>query len=340
MNRSASADRLESRLNRLRGEPAYQGYLDAREHVLALLNVGSEDSSAYWREELDNFEYLLDASPLVIERLRHHCFHVTGVRVYEYRSGQDRLRSQLVARLRALKALDSRGLLVPEPPDLGGFGFEIDGALVNLDTIKYYESLVALERGAVLDTLRDKRSIICEIGGGWGGMASQLKTVMPNCTYVIVDLPELFLLSATYLSAVFPDARLAYWGEDIDWSTVDFLFVPNTAVEELRPPHVDMVLNTVSFQEMTTHQVETYVDHFASLGTPIIYSLNRDRSVYNHELSSVREIIQRSYDLREVQMLDMPYNRLGVSAPLKERLARRLGRRENEYRHVVGSLRG
>jgi hypothetical protein len=238
-----------------------------------------------------------------------------------------------------LKALDPRGLLVSEAADLGGFGFEVDGALVNLDTIKYYESLVALERSGVLETLRNKRSVVCEIGGGWGGMAYQVKSVLPESTYVIIDLPEMFLLSATYLKAMFPEARLAYWGDVVDWSSTDFLFVPNTAIDQFRPAEVDLVLNSVSFQEMTTRQVEDYVAHFASLRAPVMYSLNRDRSVYNLELSSVRQIIQGSYDIQEVQMLDLPYNRLDVDASFKERLARRLGRRENEYRHIVGNLR-
>ena len=34
--------------------------------------------SSYWQEELANFEYMLDASPLIIEKLRHHTHHITG----------------------------------------------------------------------------------------------------------------------------------------------------------------------------------------------------------------------------------------------------------------------
>ena len=102
---------------------------------------------------------------------------------------------------------------MPESPALGGFGYDIDGRLFNVDTLKFYEVLIGMERGGVLAALREReRPVVCEIGAGWGGFAYQFKTLFPRSTYVIVDFPELFLFSATYLATVFPDARLAFVG--------------------------------------------------------------------------------------------------------------------------------
>ena len=156
---------------------------------------------------------MIEASPLIVRKLRHHAFHITGIRPYDYRSKGDTRRAHFEARLQALRELAGDSLLVPESPALGGFGYDIGGRLFNVDTLKFFEVLIGMERGGVLAALRDReRPVVCEIGAGWGGFAYQFKTLFPRSTYVIVDFPELFLFSATYLATVFPDARLAFVG--------------------------------------------------------------------------------------------------------------------------------
>jgi hypothetical protein len=106
--------------------------------------------SAYWREELETIDYMIDASPLILRKLRHHAFHITGIRPYDYRSKGDNRREYFEARLQALRALGGDDLLVPESLALGGFGFDIGGRLFNVDTLKFYEVLIGMERGGVL----------------------------------------------------------------------------------------------------------------------------------------------------------------------------------------------
>ena len=90
---SASAA-LQERLAGLRASDAFKNYEYARERVLemrAQIAASPEHKpSAYWEEELSTFEYMLDASPLVIEKLRHHTHWITGIRAYEYRSQRKR----------------------------------------------------------------------------------------------------------------------------------------------------------------------------------------------------------------------------------------------------------
>src|SRR5215218_9749690 len=112
--------------------------------------TGHYRPSEYWREELSRLEYMLDASPLIVDTLRHHTFNVTGLRVYDYRAERTRHKEQLARKLRALKQQARPGLLVPEWRGLGGFGFDIDGELYNIDTLKFFEVLIALDKGAVL----------------------------------------------------------------------------------------------------------------------------------------------------------------------------------------------
>ncbi len=344
---SASLVALGRRIDELRDAPPYQAYLRAREAVLAMQDLAGGDVSAYWQEELAGFEYLLDASPLLIERLRHHTFHVTGLKTYDYRTGKDQLRARMAEKLRLLREVGDDSLLVPEAPELGGFGFDIGGARYNVDTLKFFEVMIALELGAVLPKLREPgpRRAVWEIGAGWGGFARVWKTVVPNTTYFIVDLPELFLFSGTYLQTVFPGAAIRYWqGESAaklmdGWEDLDFVMVPAGALELFRPPRLELAINMVSFQEMTTAQVRGYVEHAHDLGSPFLYSLNRDRSLYNPELTSTRAIIGERFRLHEIPVLDLPYTKMPKPAGpglVQRTLGTLRAENANEYRHGIG----
>jgi hypothetical protein len=356
MSRRSAAAELERLLEGRRTSPQWLAYQDVRERVLAIKDAearrlsGVHRPSEYWTEELAGFDYMLDASPLMIDKLRHQTYHVTGLRVYEYRTNRDLQHRQLEEKLRVLIELGGRELLVPESRELGGFGFEIDGELYNLDTLKFYEVLIAMDRGGLLSAFRDtsERHAVVEIGAGWGGFAYQWKTVCPNTTYYIVDFPELFLFSATYLKTLFPDARFEFFGDDgrsaeevlEEAPDADFVFFPHTAVDDLRPQRLDMAINMVSFQEMTGEQVRKYVDWAADLGCPYLYSLNRDRSTYNTELSNVHEIIAERYWAREIPVLPVSYTQMLPprmrSPSIRTKIKQATGL---PYKHVIGFRR-
>jgi hypothetical protein len=337
ITRSSGAEAFEERLESLRSAPAYQNYLRVRQHVFEmrarLEASGQYQPSAYWREELSRLEYVLDASPLIVDTLRHHTFHVTGLRVYDYRPQRTRRREQMAEKLQALKAVARPGLLIPEWRGLGGFGFEIDGQLYNVDTLKFFEVLIALDAGAVLQEFRDtsERRLVWEIGAGWGGFPYQFKSLCPNVTYVITDFPELFVFSATYLMTVFPQAKVRFWDGAsapqlfANWRDYDFIFMPHTALDDLCPDRVDLAINMVSFQEMTDDQVVRYVSRAHELSCPLLYSLNRDRGSYNSELTSVSAIISKYYWPHPVTVLPVPYTKMMGDKPS-----------ETDYQHIVG----
>jgi glycosyltransferase involved in cell wall biosynthesis len=329
----------------LRAGREFHAYLRVREAVQQMQQAcegRAADASRYWTEELENIDYLADASPLIVRKLRHHAFHITGIRPYDYRSKDDGRREHFEARLKALQELGGDGLLVPESPALGGFGYAIDGRLFNVDTLKFYEVLIGMERGAVLPALRrNERPVVCEIGSGWAGFAYQFKTQFPRATYVLVDFPELFLFSATYLHVVFPEARLLFAGTSADatlegWRDADFVFVPHHLADLVSTIQLDLVVNMVSFQEMTDSQVRAYAAMAARAGCPQLYSLNRERSPYNTELVSVSDAMSDYYRLTEVPVLDTDYTSAMKKPPKATRMVERsaLG-----YRHQVGLLR-
>jgi glycosyltransferase involved in cell wall biosynthesis len=322
--------------------PEFQAYLRVREEVAALTSQGRTDGaagpSAYWAEELEQIDYLADATPLIVRKLRHHAFHITGIRPYDYRDKGDGRRENFEARLQALRELGGDALLVPESPALGGFGYDIGGRRFNVDTLKFYEVLVGMQRGGVLDAIRPlDRPVVCEIGAGWGGFAFQFKTLFPRAICVIVDFPELFLFSATYLRVQFPDARMVFAGASLEgWRDADFVFVPHTRADLIAELPLDLTVNMVSFQEMTDAQVRGYARLAAAAGCPLLYSLNRERSPYNTELESVSDALTERYRLTEIPLLGTDYTSAMKKPPRPGRPAERP---ELGYRHYVGRLR-
>lgn len=331
---------LNERVEAARATTAWAAYERVREWVLTTAGAG-EEVSAYWAEELETLDFMLDASPLVISRLRHHSYPITGLRPYEYRTGKDRAQG-FKRKLEALAALGGRELRVPESPALGGFGYELEGGLWNIDTLKFHEVLVALELASALWPFHrgDKRRVVWEIGAGWGGFAYQFKSLFPDTTYLIVDLPEVFLFSGTYLQAAFPEANVHLHGDgDVDWDKADFVLIPHTALDEVAPPRLDLTLNMVSFQEMTQAQVEGYIRRAHALGSPFLYSLNRDRSRYNQQLESVTEAISRWYWTYEVPVLPVSYLKMLDDNPAKAARRKPEETTEGDYRHLLGRPR-
>lgn len=335
-------------------DQTFQIYERVRAQVLGTLDWVRQrretaSPSAYWREELEGFDYMLEASPSLVRKLRHQTYHLTGLKVYDYRSTQEKRRLSIEAKYRELRKLDPQGkLFVPESPLLGGFGHSIDGHLMNLDTLKFYESFLALERGGVIGALQmsSRRPVIAEVGAGWGGFLYQFKRLLPNATYVVVDFPEVMLFSAVYLMTHFPGSRVLFVDKpeavdelNANAASYDFVFFPQEMFAREWALPVDLAANMVSFQEMTSAQVEGYASRFRDAGLRWIYSHNRERSGHNRELSTVSEILSRYYSLSRIKLMSGGYTDLGatviepkVSAPaprsenrgLFERARRRL----------------
>src|SRR5919112_5993713 len=105
---------LEETIETARRSDAFRNYKKVRERVLDMLDEAqsqSDSPSDYWEEELAGFDYMLDASPLVIRKLREHCYHLTGLRSNEYRKHHSHRRKMFETKLRALEQQDAENLL-------------------------------------------------------------------------------------------------------------------------------------------------------------------------------------------------------------------------------------
>ena len=338
------------------GLRALDTYAEVRAAVAAVIDAdrradaaGTATPSAYWAEELGNIDYMMDATPVILAKLRHHAFHITGLRPYDYRVADDEKATLFAQRLRTLAAMGGQDLVVPEHPALGGFGYRIDGGVFNLDNLKYLEVLVGMKRAGVLDAFRavPGRRVAWEIGGGWGGFAYQFTRLFPDTTYVITDLPELFLFSATYLKTVVPGARTLIVSPGVsddalrNWRDYDFVFVPNTRATALPGFAPHLLVNVASFQEMTGAQVAAYVAQAATARCPWVYSLNRERSRYNDELASVSALLSARYDVTDVSPLETDYTRAMKKASKAKNKPAEADRAAESltYRHMAGRLR-
>ena len=310
---------LEDEISRELKSTEYRVYKKVRLKVLQMVDLMLEREelpSDYWKEEISGFEYILDASPLIIKNLRHHCYHITGLRQYEYRRHHVRNKTRLEERYKHLKRNDPLGLFVPESPLLGGFGFKDDGLMYNVDTIKYYESILTLYHCGFLDQYckGGERKVVLEIGGGWGGFAYQFKTLFPDITYIIIDLPQTLLFSAVYLQVLFPKAKCLIYNKPNDAiidKKYDFIFLPHFALPELRTS-LDFTINTVAFQEMTKEQVDIYCNKVYQLGCPKIYSYNRYQNLNNLSLGVLTTIIEKYYRLELFEASFLQKTKSGV----------------------------
>jgi len=290
---------------------AYASYLAARDAIFRMLEndtANAHQPSEYWKEEIEGFGYLFDASPLIVNTLRHHSYHITGLSFYDYKSHHQHTAGAFKQKLQSLQELDASNLLVSEPRALGGFGYEIDGKLYNIDTLKFYEYMVGLDRAGFLAPFKknEQRQVALEIGPGWGGFAYQFKKLFPNTTYVMVELPETMIFCGTYLASLFPQAKIVFLDgteKEISRETLldaDFIFIPSYQWSSLAPIRFDLAMNMVSFQEMTSEQVEEYIAKLATDQCTRVYSLNRDKSPHNTELTSVSGILKKYYTIEKI----------------------------------------
>jgi putative sugar O-methyltransferase len=102
---------------------------------------------------------------------------------------------------------------------------------------------------------------ICEIGAGWGACASQLHQVCDVASYTIIDLPENLCLSSTYLAVTVPGKQHRFLDCTADTpakpQAATLNFGLPAAIDNM-PGRYDIIINTVSLQEMDRETVDAY----------------------------------------------------------------------------------
>jgi len=155
------------------------------------------------------------------------------------------------------------------PKMLGEIGWDVDGSPVNTDTRSTQARLNTFYETGIIAWLQDRLArrgylTIMEIGAGVGDVCYALSRVFAPCRFIICDLPESLIFSATYLRLTVPQAKHFVLGVDGDQAFerppdgIEFIYVPNFAFGDLSNVKVDFAYNFGSFEEMTAAQVRQY----------------------------------------------------------------------------------
>jgi len=195
---------------------------------------------------------------------------------------------------------------ISPPARFGEVGWRIYGKLINHDTAVYFERM-ALIREAMrpdpsgcLRLPEDRPPRILEIGGGYGGLAHHLKTLLPDAYYYIVDLPESLSFSAIYLSILWQHQVNTLLEPKDEGSALvrkapGFTFVPNYLFPALAASgeKFDLVINSLSMSEMNAKQVREYAAAIADMLEPTggFFEQNQDNRAFGY-LNASEEIAE------------------------------------------------
>ena len=117
-----------------------------------------------------------------------------------------------------------------------------------------------------LEHLKDSSPIICEIGGGFGGLIAKIKSNVKGAKIILLDLPEVNACQSYYLSQVFGEAIIYGYrdfleiGVSILDADFDFLVLPGWAGQQLPKEFVDVFVNIRSMMEMSKENLDLYFD--------------------------------------------------------------------------------
>lgn len=159
-------------------------------------------------------------------------------------------------------------LVADAPPRGGEVGLMINGRIVNPDTLLVQGRLNAMYAGGVIGLLQEKvragrRLRVLEIGPGYGAMARTLGRIFAGgVDYVMVDLPPMLHYPAVYLSLSGVRVDIATADRAPDPAASHWL-IPNYLAPRLAEQSVaafDLVINTMSMNEMSLAQVRYYAE--------------------------------------------------------------------------------
>lgn len=139
---------------------------------------------------------------------------------------------------------------------------------------------------------------ICEIGGGYGAparvwMSSPL--VLPE-TYIIIDVAESLFFSECYLRQEYlnhPDIQIVNLGNPESVESIHnkkrlIVLCPTEKIAMLSRFNIDLIINTLSMQEMSEEWIDYYMEWLDSTKAKHFYSFNALLTPINkmHEVSN------------------------------------------------------
>jgi len=279
-------------------------------------NNNFTDPNYIW-EPIKVMSYCFDPTYEVVNTWRLHTYLFPGNSLLPYICAyHNAIPKTLVKKYQRKVAWVPDEYIFRPPRIMAECGWEINGGIVNDETLMYQKHVSTLYFEGVIEKLRSiKNPKILEIGGGYGGLAYFLKKLVPHARYYMVDLAESLIFSSIYLQIASPGAvdpeTAIYDGANKDVLNPagnHFTFIPNFLVRDpIGKTGFDLVINTGSFGEMKKEQVQEYADVISKLLAPtgFLYEENHDK-IYDDlsylkkgtsSLSSVNDILAAKFSL-------------------------------------------
>ena len=171
-----------------------------------------------------------------------------------------------------------------------------DNNIGNANFIHYRKQIInerLLRQGYFFSQIRKNTNldetnvnIFCDIGPGYGMLPSILKKEFPFSKFILVDLPEINILSYFFLKNIFPKSKICL-SHEIENKTVinkelinqyDFMILEQDDLKKLEDKVVDCAINTASLGEMSKVDQDYYIHQIERFTKKYFYSVNRHRS--------------------------------------------------------------
>ena len=171
--------------------------------------------ASIWSECMGVFAYIMNLSEDDFLNIRLHTSLITGEFVLAYWHSYPAIEPEKFAENIGYKFYTEdlpQNYWVGEPPTPKiprPIGVNYRGRIINYNICRYQSCISNLYSMGVLSFLeQQERSLVLEIGGGYGGIAHALGNVLRKSTYIIMDLPEMLLFSGGYLIVNNPASRI------------------------------------------------------------------------------------------------------------------------------------
>jgi hypothetical protein len=160
----------------------------------------------------------------------------------------------------------------------------IEGKRVSLDFLQSVEEAYSVQRAWRLAGRIGPPKVIVELGAGYGRLAYVCRKLFPDCTYVILDLPEGLICAASWLSRVLPgepvpysDARgvSTFSREKILGRRVWLLGTHQ--IEKLSDCCADAFVNVYSFAEMPRRSIDNYFSSANRIVDGVFFTKQRNQ---------------------------------------------------------------
>ncbi len=279
--------------------------------------VGVFAPSIIWKSVTSVLRYIQNLSAEDFKQIRYHCDLFTGSDLLKFFHPWPPIdiktdKRALMYNLCCKGMPDSFCLSEPECEALPFTpGFRINDKIINGSIVRYQLCTTYLFLSGIAEEIINspQKQAILEIGGGHGGLSHGLFHAFSQRTSgILLDLPEMLIFQIPFILINNPGAKYYIYDKETftdgfiknELLTYDFIFLPHFVLSRLKAlKNIAIMLNVISFQEMTGEQVDTYLE-FAKQSTKYgVYSDNYDCHPHNDsDMQSVTNRLQSKFILQ------------------------------------------